>query len=159
MVKDRSGRRFLAHVTDTPLQDVHGTLTGIIGISHDTSRKASLQENTLFMADVMRQMHVPIFVTDDNMLVLEWSWSLEQISGWREMEMVNASIFEVIIADGIEEFLEQVLRSKSSRKIFEIKALLARKSGNHLPVELSVSRVFSKDFVPIGVLWSVRVST
>ena len=84
---------------------------------------------------------------------------MEQISGWWEMEMVNASKFEVIFADGIEELLEQVLRSKSSRKIFEIKALLVRKSGNHLPVEISVSRDFGKDFVPIGVLWSVQVST
>lgn len=157
MVKDRSGRRFLAHVTDTPLQDIHGNLTGIIGISHDASRKASLQKNTLFMADVMRQMHVPIFVTDDNTQVLEWSWPLEQISGWREMEIVNSSMFEVIIAEGIQEVLEQVLHTKNSRKIFEIKALLARKSGNHLPVELSASRIFSKDFVPEGILWSVRV--
>lgn len=157
MVKDRRGRRFLAHVTDTPLLDVDGNLTGIIGISHDATRKAEFWENTIFLADVMRQMHAPIFVTDEDMRIREWSWGLEEVSGWREMEMVDASVTQIFHLDGMDEFLAMVLRNHHSRRTVETTGLLLRKSGDHLEVGLSASRVFDKDHSPIGVLWSVRV--
>ncbi len=42
-VKKRDGSRFIAHVTDTPVLDDNGNITGIIGISYDITQRKSAE--------------------------------------------------------------------------------------------------------------------
>lgn len=44
LVRDRRGRVFPAHVTDTPILDEHGKLRAIIGISHDISEQKKAEQ-------------------------------------------------------------------------------------------------------------------
>ena len=94
-VRHRDGRQFPVRVTNTPIVNEQGTLTGIIGVSRDITLRKSAEEslrksNELArLAVVVRDSRDAITVQDLNGRIIAWNPAAVKVFGWTEAEALQ----------------------------------------------------------------------
>lgn len=100
LVQRRDGRTFPAFVTDTPIRDAQGKLTGIIGISFDITERRRMEDvlaasERRFRALIENSLDVLLLV-GDNGRVLYASPSSARITGYPPEERLGRSFLELV---------------------------------------------------------------
>jgi hypothetical protein len=97
-VKRKDGSSFPAFVTDTPILDSNGKLTGIIGISSDiTERKQAeekLKDNYIFLQTLLNAIPAPVFYKDKEGRYIGFNKAFELFFGKKAQELEGKTVFD-----------------------------------------------------------------
>jgi PAS domain S-box-containing protein len=130
-VRRRDGTLFVAQVTDTPILDAAGRLTGIVGASHDAVARAEAEEavrrQTADLEDFIENANVGIhWVGTDGTILRANRFELEML-GYAPDEYIGHHIAE-FHAD--REVIDDILaRLARGEKLQEYGARLVRRDG------------------------------
>jgi PAS domain S-box-containing protein len=80
LVARKDGSTFLAHVSDWPVHDAAGKLTGIIGVSTDITERKQIGESLQQASDIINNMQMGLYV-----------YELEELEEDRTLRMVVAN--------------------------------------------------------------------
>jgi PAS domain S-box-containing protein len=99
LVKDKAGRRFYAHVTNAPILDEHGTLSGIIGLSYDASprreREQRLRQSEELHRMTLKSIGDAVVATDNEGRVFSMNEVAERLTGFSAAEATTRPLSEV----------------------------------------------------------------
>ena len=98
-VKRKDGTSFPAFVTDTPILDSNGKLTGIIGISSDiTERKQAediLKDRNIFLQTLINAIPAPVFYKDSEGRYIGFNKAFELFFGKTSQELSGKTVFDI----------------------------------------------------------------
>lgn len=138
-VQRKDGTTFPAMVTDTPLFDEAGKVTGIVGISSDVSERKKAEERIQFQASLLDQVNNGILATDIDGKITLWNKFAEKLHGWKKEEVLGKLITDFLIDE------RSLIDADEYREEFEKKGnwsgelVLLRKDNSSFPAYVTHS--------------------
>ncbi|MBC7690862.1 MAG: PAS domain S-box protein [Methylotenera sp.] len=150
-----------------PIRNAEGKIIAIGGISSDVTEQrkmeqaetqlrvreqaaAAIHENGTRLRAIFDSAFDAIVGVDEQGMLMDWNPRAEEIFGWKFSEVVGRKFSDLIIPEkyrgahekGMQHFLDTGERPALNRSI-EIEAI--RQSGEIFPIQLSVSRIKTRD--------------
>jgi two-component system, cell cycle sensor histidine kinase and response regulator CckA len=144
VVRRRDGTRFRAFVTDTPIVDATGRLTGIVGVSVDVSELhrvgVALHASEERYGTLLEQAPDSIIVTDPTGRVTVVNEAATRLLGYARAELLGRPL-ETLFAAG--DIAANPLRLGELRVDASLitERWMRRKDGTTVPVEISATRL------------------
>ena len=155
-VKRKDDRRFLAEVTEAPILDYNGQLTGMIGISSDITERKQAEEALLKLSSAVEQTIDTIVITDRNGTIEYVNKAFEEITGYSMEETVGQT--PRILKSGFKDqsYYESMWKTIVAGNVFCDEVVNIKKNGELFYEQKTISPIFDKNgvithFVGTGV--------
>ncbi len=122
------------------------------GTAFDISDRKRAEDKLLQLSKVFMESIDPIFIRDLEGAIVDLNKAAEQTYGWSREELIGKSIKTVVspnrheIADELQE------RCKRGEKVENVEAVHRIKSGDLMPVLVSLSLLTDKKDKPVGIV-------
>ncbi|MBE0539414.1 MAG: PAS domain S-box protein [Ignavibacterium sp.] len=134
-----------------PLRDVHGQITGIVGVNHDiTDRKLAEKEN-IMLAHSLKSINECVSITDINDKIIFVNKAFLDTYGYDETELIGKQINILRSKTNKQELVDEILPATKQGQ-WKGELLNQRKDGSEFPVSLSTSIIYDKDSKPLGLI-------
>lgn len=104
-VMHRDGRRFPIYVTNAPLTDASGKLTGIVGVSADISNikmyEQQILESETLHRIILENVSDAILMTDDHGFFTFISPSVQEVLGYTSIEVAAMGTVQNLLGNGV----------------------------------------------------------
>jgi PAS domain S-box-containing protein len=117
----------------------------------DVTLPKRLEEKLLQMSKVFMESIDPIFVRDLEGKIIELNRAAEETYGWRREELIGNSFKMLVPPDRYEDVEETHERCRRGDKVANVEALHWIKSGETIPVLLSLSLLTNEKGEPVGM--------
>ena len=107
------GRTTWVSTTKVALRDVHGTITGLVGISRDVTEQRLADEKIREQAALLDQATDAIYVRTTDGTIRYWNDGAARLYGWTAAEAIGRNVFELKLShdDRQQEIDAALLRS------------------------------------------------
>ncbi len=137
------GSRFIAFVTNTPVNDASGRLVAVVAVCLDlTERKrqedelATLASERSQLAHIVESAHDAIISRDNQDRVVTWNQGAENLFGYSADEIVGTDGFLIVPPAGRDHFRELLARARRGDTVTD-RTVRIRRDGLAVPVQLS----------------------
>jgi PAS domain S-box-containing protein len=117
----------------------------------DVTLPKRLEEKLLQMSKVFMESIDPIFVRDLEGKIVELNRAAEETYGWSREELIGSSFKTLVPPDLHEKVEETHERCKQGDKVANVEALHRTKSGEIIPVLVSLSLLTNEKGEPVGM--------
>ena len=138
---DKWGREIPISVTVSPLKDSFGNIIGASKVARDISDKLQVEEKQAMLSAIVESSDDAIVSKDLNGIIMSWNRGAEEIFGYREEEVVGKSITILIPEERLSEEDHILSKIVSGNKIDHFETIRKRKSGEEIPVSITVSPI------------------
>ena len=153
VVQHRDGTAFPIQVTNSPIRDAAGAITGIIGISIDISERKQTQAR---LAALVATSEDAIFAEALDGTVTDWNAGAEQLYGYAAAEIVGRPMTCLVPAERSVELADIRLRLDRGERVIPLETVRLRKDGEGFDVSVSTSPVLDADGHLIGAATTTR---
>ncbi len=143
-----TGEKTWALSTKLPLTDEQGKILGIVGINHDiTDRKRAeeaLKESGERYHDLFENTNdlIQSVTPDGHLVYVNRAW--RETLGYREEEIRDLSLFDIVHPDCREHCMEAFQRVISGENVDDLEAMFVTRDGGEITVEGSINCKFVK---------------
>ncbi|HLM60254.1 MAG TPA: PAS domain S-box protein, partial [Pyrinomonadaceae bacterium] len=143
-VQNRNGDVFPVYISNSPIIDNDGKLTGIVGVSIDISERKQneeiLKQSERDYRTVFEQAHdaILIFAPEDE-IILEVNERACEIYGFNRSEFIGMSIDTISKTPDYDR--EKVKKTLESREYFNFETVQYRKDGSEMFLEVNASKI------------------
>ena len=121
------------------------------GTAFDISDRKRAEDKLLQLSKVFMESIDPIFIRDLEGNIVDLNKAAEQTYGWSREELIGKSIKTIVSPDRHEIADKLQERCKSGEKVENVEALHRTKSGDLMPVLVSLSLLTDKKDKPVGI--------
>lgn len=119
----------------------------------------SARDNRLsaeFLYSILQSIEGGILTIDRNSKITSFNPSAEEITGFKEEEVLNKDCCEILKSELCEEFCPREEILEKGKPVFNYEILITSKSGDQIPVNITASPLRSSDNEIIGVVENFR---
>ena len=138
---DKYGREIPISVTVSPLKDSFGNVIGASKVARDIRDKLQVEEKQAMLSAIVESSDDAIVSKDLNGIIMSWNRGAEEIFGYREEEVIGKSITILIPKERLQEEDHILSKIISGNKIDHFETKRKRKSGEEIPVSITVSPI------------------
>jgi PAS domain S-box-containing protein len=148
---DRDGKIHTLRGSKVPLRDIHGNITGIVGVNHDITEQKRAEKEITMLANAMKSINECVSITDMEDRLIFVNESFLKTYGFTEAELIgkNVSIFHS--PNTPYEIVERILPSTLKGR-WEGELLNIRKDGSEFPIYLSTAVIHNSVSEPIALI-------
>ncbi len=121
------------------------------GTVFDISDRKRAEEKLLQMSKVFMEAIDPIFIRDLEGHIVDLNKAAEETYGWSRNELIGKSSNILVPPDRHERVEETNERAKRGERVANVEALHRKKSGEVVPVLLSLSLLTNEKGEPVGI--------
>ena len=132
-------------------RDALGEAIRVSGTMFDVTDRKRVEEKLLQMSKVFMESIDPIFVRDLQGNVIDLNKAAEETYGWRREELIGKPIKTIVCPIRHELVDKWHERCKRGEKVENIEALHRKKSGEVIPVLMSLSLLTNPKGEPVGI--------
>jgi PAS domain S-box-containing protein len=132
-------------------RDSNGNPLRVSGTAFNISDRKRSEEKLLQMSKVFMESIDPIFIRDLEGNVVDLNRSAEETYGWRREELIGKPIKTIVAPIRHEMVGELHERCRLGEKVENVEALHRKKSGEVVPVLLSLSLLTNPKGEPVGM--------
>jgi len=150
-VRHRDGHEFPVRVTNTPIVNEQGNLTGIIGVSRDITLRKNTEESLrksnemARLAVVVRDSRDAITVQELDGRIIAWNPAAAKIFGWTEAEALKMNARERIPKSLQKDALVKEYELSQSEILEPYRTQRLTKSGAILEVWITATALLNED--------------
>jgi len=137
-------------------RDSDGHPLRVSGTAFNISDRKRAEEKLLQMSKVFMESIDPIFIRDLEENIVDLNKAAEQIYGWRREELIGKSIKTTVSPTRHELVDELHARCKRGEKVENVESLHRKKSGDVMPVLVSLSLLTDRRGEPVGIATIVK---
>jgi PAS domain S-box/hemerythrin-like metal-binding domain len=155
----KDGSAFDVSITISPIVDARGSVTGVSSIIHDLSEHRKLEEQTAFLAAIVRCSDEGFVGFSPDGTIQSWNEAAERIYGYSAAEVVGTRMYDRAIVPSDADFQEETRRLKGALRGEPVEAfdtVRVRKDGSRVDVEIAISPVRDQLGNFVGVSSIVR---
>ena len=120
----KDGTYIFLELNALPIYDKENILKGFRGISRDITQrvKEDLKNKYNFLSKILNHIPIPVFYKDKNGLYLGVNKSWEEITGLKEENVINKTVFDIApkeIADVYYKEDQKVFRDEENPQVYE----------------------------------------
>ncbi len=132
-------------------RDRHGKPLRVAGTAYNISDRKRAEEKLLQMSKVFMESIDPIFIRDLDGNIVDLNKAAEDTYGWSRDELIGKSVKTIVSASrhGVVDELHE--RCRRGDKVENVEALHRNKSGDAIPVLVSLSLLTNKKGEPVGI--------
>ncbi len=138
-VVDKDGSQRWLLTTKIPLRDLHGNITGIVGINRDITEKkradAELLREKQYFESLIRNSPVAIVVLDNDENIVSINPAFEQLFGYSSAEVLGANLDSLITGQETRQEAARYSQEVMTRSVHAI-GKRQRKDGSLVDVEI-----------------------
>jgi diguanylate cyclase (GGDEF)-like protein/PAS domain S-box-containing protein len=150
VVRRRDGTSFSAFVTDTPVFDQHGGLSGMIAVSTDITDRKQAEIAMRRLSAIVESTGDAIISNTGDGTITSWNRGAETLYGYRAGEAIGRNL-TMIAPDDVQDQLFDVLRRVGlGETLSRFETTRRRKDGRLVDVSLTVSPVLGDDGSVVG---------
>ncbi len=98
--RNKKGKPYIVHMHTKPVKDEYGKIIAIVGISRDITKQKAREEEIIhlqeFVEHIINNLPQFVFVTDQNLRIKFWNYSLEENLRIPAEEVINRSVTDVL---------------------------------------------------------------
>lgn len=132
-------------------RDKEGKPLRVAGTAFNITARKRTEEKLLQMSKVFMESIDPIFIRDLNGSIVDLNRAAEVIYGWRREELIGKPITEIVAPQRHQTANELQEQCKRGEKVENVEALHLKKSGEVLPVLVSLSLLTNENGNPVGI--------
>lgn len=137
----KDGSLISISVTVSPIKDSNGDVLGASSVARDVSALKEAEKTSAYLAAIIESSDDAIISKDLNGFIRSWNKSAERIFGYTADEVVGKHITIIIPSERLEEE-EKIIRTlKNGDRIDHFETMRRHKSGNLIPISLTVSPI------------------
>lgn len=148
----RTGERFPALVSSSPLRDIEGQIIGFIGTIKDMSEWTRTEERLQFQAQLIDQVAAAIVVTSPDGTILLWNRGAEQLFGWSSAEAIGRTGFDLFARQVPRTLSDDVLASLRAGNIWDGEITACRRDGSRFPAYMTDAPILDRDGSLVGIV-------
>ncbi|MFA7229465.1 MAG: PAS domain S-box protein, partial [Melioribacteraceae bacterium] len=151
LIKKKNGTIFPIHLTDSPIIDSSGNLTGIIGLSSDITERKKSEAQIAMLAHSLKSINECVSITDNENSIIFVNESFIKTYGYTEAELIGKPMDIVRSNNNHSETINEILPA-TLRGGWSGELLNKRKNGSEFPVYLSTTIIYDKENIPLGLI-------
>ncbi|MEQ9031363.1 MAG: PAS domain S-box protein, partial [Aggregatilineales bacterium] len=148
----KDGTAFSALITNSPIIDEQGTVTGLIGISMDITERKQAEEAIRFQAELLNAVGQAVIATDMESKVIYWNSSAERHYGWSAEEALGSNIMDLTPADTSRQQAGEIIARLQSGDNWSGEFTVRRKDGTAFPAIVTDSPIVDEQGRLVGII-------
>jgi diguanylate cyclase (GGDEF)-like protein/PAS domain S-box-containing protein len=146
----RDGTRFPMLVTNTPVHDVDGNVTGRVGVTTDISERVDSESANLRLSNIVESSTDAIYGTDLAGQITSWNGGAVALYGYTAQQMVGSDV-RILYPDELLPEQGQILKQMRAGRSFHAADTVRRRAdGTLVEVSVKASPVLNSDGRPIA---------
>jgi two-component system, LuxR family, sensor kinase FixL len=145
------GAPYEAEVYITPLSDAEGRRTNYVSIHRDISERKRIEAQLRRISKVFTDSVHPILIKDLSGRIVDTNPAAERQYGWTRDELIGQSIRMLVPPEQHEQREELDARCLRREEVRSVEGWRVTKSGEVLPVLLTLSLLTDDDGKPVGI--------
>ena len=137
----KDGSRVRVSLTVSPVRDGTGRIIGASKIARDITDQNKGGEVRSYLASIIDSSDDAIVSKDLNGIITSWNRAAERLYGWSSEEMVGESVLKIIPPELKHEEDFILGKVRAGEKIDHYETVRMARSGQRLPVSLTVSPI------------------
>lgn len=151
-LRKKNGETFDAQLFLSLLHDGAGNPAGLIGYLHDITEQKRAREALRRQAQIIEQIQDPVTTSDLKRHLTSWNKAAERFFGYTAEEAIGRHVgFLFADKDKIPKD-ENILGPLSEKGSLEFEAVMRKKTGETLDVQIFMSLLRGGDGNPIGII-------
>jgi two-component system CheB/CheR fusion protein len=150
-VRRRDGATFPAQVSNTPVIDAEGRLTGVVGVTIDISRYLMADEAKLFLAAIVESSEDSIISINLEGVITSWNKAAERLYGYPAAEAVGKPLAMLLLPEDLKKTLSNAEKIKRGETVKIFDMIRVHKDNHPLNLEIVLSPVKDGDGRVIGI--------
>lgn len=147
----KDGRVVDVSLSASRCHDHEGNPEGMLVILSDVTERKRSEAKLLQMSKVFMDAIDPILIRDLNGILVDMNEAAEITYGWTREELLGKSFKTIVPPDRHERADELQRRCKQGEKVRNVEAMRLTKSGEMVPVLLSLSLLTDGNGRPVGI--------
>lgn len=142
------------HVTTkVPVYDLHGEITGLVGISQDITQRKAQDQQLRFYAGLQENVSDAVITTDLELRIQSWNRAAETIYGWRADEVMGLNIRELLQSEyAVADGHDQTIQALSQVGFIQGEVMQCHRDGRRLYILRSLTLLKDDAGRPIGLV-------
>ena len=133
------------------LRDDDGQPNGVASIAKDVTDQKESEKQLRSMSRVFMEAADPILIEDLDGCVIEMNQEVERAYGWSREELLGMPIRTLVPEDRHDQALELLALCKAGEDVRNIEGVRQTKTGEEVPVLLTLSLLRDDSDYPIGI--------
>ncbi|MEI9921064.1 MAG: PAS domain S-box protein [Bacteroidota bacterium] len=152
--KKKDGTEFTIEISLSPLQTEKGML--VSAAIRDITERRLADDKLRFLASIADSIHDPVITSDLNAKVTRWNDAARELLGWTSEEAIGKDAAKTVRAVYLRESRSQIVEHLQRHKFWHGEVVLHAKSGRHVNVMATVSRLVDAKGLTTGHITLVR---
>lgn len=150
----RDGRKILVSFSASVMRDKQGDIQGIICVARDVSERKRME---LMYRNIFDNAGDAILTIDSDHRITSWNKSAENIFGWKEEEVIEKDLFQLIAPPMLLEENRQIaIETLEGRPVSGLENVFLSNDGSMKYITLTTSSLKDTGNNVIGVLCVIR---
>jgi PAS domain S-box-containing protein len=137
----KGGRKIAVSLTESPVRDPEGKITGISKIARDITAKRFAEEKQAFLAAIVENSDDAIISKTLDGIITTWNQGAERIFGYTAEEATGKHISILIPPERMDEETTIIESIRRGDKIDHFQTVRVHKNGTRIDISLTVSPV------------------
>jgi len=147
----KDGREISVALTATFIKDMEGKPTAMFAAIKDITELKRVEADFRQMSKVFTDAADPIIIKDLDGNVIDLNDEVERAYGWTREELIGKPIKTIVPSEGHEQADELLARCKAGEQVRNVERLQWNKSGEVIPVLLTLSLLTNELGKPIAI--------
>ncbi len=146
----RDGSRFPILVTNTPIRDADGVVTGMVGVTTDISERLASEAANRRLSSIVESSTDAIYGTDLDGAITSWNGGAVALYGYPTSEVLGRNVRLLYPDDLLQEQTEVLQRMRAGRPFHGHDTVRKHRDGNLIEVSVKASPVLDTSGNPIA---------
>lgn len=138
---DKTGREIPISVTVSPIRGASGKVVGASKVARDITDRIRVEEKQAILSAIVESSDDAILSKNLDGIIMSWNRGAEQIFGYSETEIIGQNITKLIPKERLNEESIILDKIRSGSKVDHFETVRCHKSGDRIPVSITVSPI------------------
>lgn len=148
----KDGSHIWVNFVLSALYDTNHHLIGFTKVIRDYTEKRKNDDQSQFLANILRNIQDPIIATDTNFIITDWNQAATELLGWTAEEAIGHPTSEILRTYYPDRDKEEIRKSYLIKGFWKGEGIIHTKSGEARNILITASYLKEKDGTVIGTV-------